>query len=131
MSKAFRRTIEAQDPGVVVVWAKFFPDTANAPTGLVGSGVASVARTSQGLFTLTLKDGSYSSLLAAFGTIQMASPTDVVAQMGVYTAGTNATGTPATITVTALAVATATDIAANANNSISVMLVFKRTEIPS
>lgn len=130
MGKQFKRQIQAQDPGTVVVWCSFLPDTANTPV-FVGSGVASVAHTSTGLWTITLKDGSYSSLLAKFATIQMASPTDVVAQLGVYVAGNNATGTPATITVTALAVATATDIAANANNSISVMLVFKSTEVPS
>lgn len=131
MSKQFTRTPKCADPGVQMVWCTFYPAAAGAPTGLIGKGVASVVRTSQGLFTLTLTDGSYTRLLAKFGQVQMAAPTDVVAQVGVYVAGSTATNTPATITVTALAAAVATDIAANANNSVSVMLIFQRTEIPS
>lgn len=129
MSKYFPRQIQCQDSGAQVVFCRFYPAAAGVPTGLVGSGVAGVVRTSAGLFTITLKPGGYISLLSAQATAQMATPTDVVPQLGVYVPAT-ATA-PATITVTSLTGGVATDIAANANNSISVLLAFDNSEVPS
>ncbi len=102
---------------------RFFPDTANAPTfnAQDAKGVASIARSAQGVFLVTLKD-SYKRLLSAQATIQMTTATDLVPQIG--DVSNLATATPVTVVVRANAVATPTDIAANANNSIMLSLIF-------
>lgn len=103
---------------------RFFPDTANNPTYSAQDtkGVASIVRNgTAGEWLITLSD-AYNRLLSAQATIQMATATDLVPQIA--TVANLATATPVTILVRANAVATPTDIAANANNSISLSLVF-------
>jgi hypothetical protein len=70
---------------------------------------------------ITLQE-TYKRLLSAQATIQMTTATDLVPQIGdVSNLGT---ATPVTVIVRANAVATPTDIAANANNSITLTLIF-------
>lgn len=96
--------------------------TVTAGTLVDGKGVASVARNSSaGEYLITLQD-TYARLLSKYGSIQMASATDLNLQFA--TIANVGTGTPPTIIVRALAGATPTDIAANANNSVSVTLTF-------
>jgi hypothetical protein len=106
----------------------FYPDTANPPTYTAANckGVASITRSAQGTFLITLSD-TYGRLISKQATIQMSSATDLVPQFGdISNVGTS---TPPTIVIRANAVATATDIAANANNSISVTLVFDDSDV--
>jgi hypothetical protein len=108
-------------PYMVVL--RFFPDTANPPTFTAqdGKGVASVVRTAQGVFTITLQD-SYNRLISAQATIQMAAATDIVPQFGAVS--NLASATPVTVVVRTNAVATPTDIAADPANSVFVQLIF-------
>jgi hypothetical protein len=96
--------------------------TVAAGTLVGGKGVASVARNSSaGEYLITLQD-TYARLLSKYGSIQMASATDLNLQFA--TIANVGSGSAPTILVRALAGATPTDIAANANNSISVTLTF-------
>ncbi len=102
---------------------RFFPAGASDPTYTAQDvkGVASITRSGTGTWLITLQD-PYKRLLSAQATIQMSAATDLVPQFGaVANLGTSSN---VTVTLRANAVATATDIAANANNSISVQLVF-------
>ena len=103
---------------------RFFPAGASNPTTSAQDikGVASIVRNgTAGVWLITLQD-SYKRLLSAQATIQMSTATDLVPQIGdVANLGT---ATPVTLIVRANAVATPTDIAANANNSISLSLIF-------
>ena len=101
----------------------FFPAAAGTPTFVAkdNPGLASVAWTSTGVFTLTLQD-TYRRLISKQLTLQMNAATDLTAQFGAVSNVGSAT--PVTVVVRTLAAATPTDIAANANNSISVQLCF-------
>ena len=102
---------------------RFFPDTANAPTTTAQDikGVASIARSAQGVFLITMKS-AHKRLLTAQATVQLSTAADLVAQFGdVSNLGTS---TATTVVVRLNAGATPTDMAANANNSVSVTLIF-------
>jgi hypothetical protein len=102
---------------------RFFPVAAADPTysDQDTKGVASIALSATGTWLITLED-TYKRLLSAQATIQMAAATDLVPQFGAVS--NLATTTPVTVVLRANAVATPTDIAADANNSISVTLIF-------
>lgn len=102
---------------------RFFPAGASNPTTTAQDikGVTSITRSGAGTWLITLQD-SYKRLLSAQATIQMTSATDLVPQIG--DVSNLATTSPVTLIVRANAVATPTDIAANANNSITVTLLF-------
>lgn len=102
---------------------RFFPAAGANPTYTAQDikGVASITRNNAGEWLITLQD-SYKRLLSAQATIQMATATDLVPQIA--TVANLGTATPVTLLVRANAVATPTDIAANANNSISLTLIF-------
>jgi hypothetical protein len=95
------------------------PMTVAAGT-LVNDGfVTSVTRTgTAGTYTIQLAS-RYLKLLSKLATIQMSAATDIQPQFGDYDAAAG------TLVIRALAGATPTDIAANANNSISVLLRFQ------
>jgi hypothetical protein len=96
--------------------------TVAAGTLVGGKGVASVVRNATaGEWLITLQD-SYKKLLSKYGSIQMASATDLTLQFA--TIANLGTTSAVTVLVRALAAATPTDIAANANNSVSVTLCF-------
>lgn len=96
--------------------------TVAAGTLAGGKGVASVARNaSAGEFLITLQD-PYKRLLSRYGSVQMAAATDLHLQFA--TIANLGTSSNVTVLVRTLAGATPTDIAANANNSVSVTLVF-------
>lgn len=102
---------------------RFFPAGTGAPTYSAQDtkGVASIARSAQGVFLVTLQD-TYKRLLSAQATIQMTTATDLVPQIG--DVSNLASASPVTVVVRANAVATPTDIASNANNSITMTLIF-------
>jgi hypothetical protein len=103
----------------VVIAGSWAPDTANAVTAIRGKGFT-VARTSAGLFTITL-DKVYNLLFSATATVQMAAATDISAQIG------NVVLASKTVEVRTVVVATATDIAADANNRVNFVLVLRNT----
>lgn len=102
---------------------RFFPAGAGNPTSTAQDvkGVASITRNNAGEWLITLQD-TYKRLLSAQATIQMATATDLVPQFA--TIANVGTTSAVTLLLRANAVATPTDIAANANNSISVTLIF-------
>lgn len=102
--------------------------TVAAGTLVGGKGVASVARNATaGEWLITLQD-TYARLLSKYGSIQMASATDLTLQFA--TIANVGTASAPTILVRALAGATPTDIAADANNSVSVTLTFSDATDP-
>lgn len=121
---------EVKTPGrdYVAVYFSFAPNGSSAisSTGNKGRGVDSVARTSAGVFTLTLS-ADYADLVYAAATVQLATAADMHAQIGTYTAPTASAN--ATLVVRTIAVATETDIAANANNRVNVKLVFRKSSV--
>lgn len=128
MSKYFPRgALLTQVLGLQCITIKFAPQGAGAPTLLEGEGVASVSRTSAGLFLITLQDTWGAAPVAMKAQCQMAAATDIKAQCGTYTV----VSTGDTLAVRTIAVAVETDVAANANNTVSVQLYFKRTTVPS
>lgn len=109
-----------------MIFGRFFPDTANAPTVDANSKVGwSVARTAAGSFTITFED-KYDTLVSFVATLQLASGDDKAVQIGTYTAASR------TIVVRVWDTSGAgnADVAANANNSISFIAVFKNTGVP-
>ncbi len=103
---------------------RFFPAGTSNPTYSAQDtkGVASIVRNgTAGEWLITLQD-SYKRLLSAQATIQMATATDLVPQFA--TIANVGTATPVTLLLRANAAAVPTDIAAGANNSISVTLIF-------
>lgn len=102
----------------------FFPQGTSNPTFTASAckGVASIVRNGgAGEWLITLQD-TYKRLLSKYGSIQMASSTDL--QLQFATIANLGSTSAVTVLVRALAGATPTDIAANANNSVSVTLRF-------
>lgn len=115
--------VRSESRELVIVAGSFAPDSANPPTSttLRGNGWTAVW-TSTGIWTITFAE-AYPELVAGIATIQRSSDADTVAQLGVYTPATR------TITVKSLAAATATDIAANANNRVNFIFVFRASSL--
>ncbi len=102
---------------------RFFPQGASSPTYSAQDtkGAASINLSATGTWLITLQD-SYKRLLSAQATIQVSAATDLVPQFGDVTG--LGTSSPVTLILRANAGATPTNIAANANNSITVTLIF-------
>lgn len=111
-----------------VVRLKIFPDGSSTPSFTSQGGVASVALTATGKFTITLSD-AYHSLVAFNATYSTsADNVDLYAQAGAVS--NLGTSTPATAVVKLKTGATNTDAAAAADdNYISVELVFEDSSI--
>ena len=102
--------------------------TTYSTTGLKGRGLASVVRTSAGLFTLTFQQ-QYADLVNFTCSLQLASGGDQIVQMGTYTAPTGTTGAVVQIRVWDISGAAVDDIAANANNRIHWRATFRKTSV--
>ena len=124
--RTFQPLLGALDPGVVPLGISWAPNGSSAvdQTSIKGRGVASVARTAQGVFTVTMQD-VYPTVLAAVATAQLATAADIVAQVGTSTLTANGK----TIVVSLLAGATATDVAADANNRVNLLLILKNSSV--
>jgi hypothetical protein len=115
---------QALNRGVVIIAGSFAPDTANPPTVTSGLGF-SVARASQGVFTITFQD-SYPALLAHTGTVRLSSAAARFVQFGDYSA------TAKTLVLRVIdGSGSAQDVAANANNIISFEVVFQNSSVPA
>lgn len=104
----------------VVIQGSFAPDTANPPTSVKGSGIASVVRSAAGRFLVTFQD-SYPDLESVVVTTQLAAAADMTAQAGTYDA------TAKTLIIRTLVGAVETDIAANANNRVNFVCTFRNS----
>lgn len=111
--------------GRVILWATFLPAADGAPTGLVGKGFASVVRTSEGVFTLTLQD-KYMALEAHSVTLMLAAASEVVPELDSETVATTKTVVVRTVDKATGLVA---DIAADADNRVSVVLFLRNTSV--
>lgn len=103
-----------------VITCRFKPNTANPPTLLSGVGVASVVRTSQGLFTITLDD-VWSQLDGFSHDLQLATAAARFTQLGAVVLASK------TVQVRVVDAAGAVqDVAADDNNTVSVMLKLRQ-----
>jgi len=116
----------APGPGIVLLSARFWPNGTSAPTGLKGKHVVSVSRTGTGTFRVVF-EGLFNDILGIVATPSFAAATDNFLQVvGWGTSGGNTYVDVANWDVSAAAVA---DIAANALNSISVLVLAKDTSV--
>jgi hypothetical protein len=106
--------------GEIQVGGSFAPAGTGAVTAVRGTGFT-VARTSAGLFTVTL-DKVFPSLVRAYVMIQMASATDISPQLGLVDLAT-----ARTIQIRTIVAAVVTDIAADANNRVHFEFTFRDT----
>lgn len=116
--------IQALGKGVKVISGSFAPNgsSAVASTSVKGKGF-SVARTSQGLFTITLQD-AYVALLAADASLQLASADDKFLQIGAVDVVSAKT---VQIRVWDVSDAALADVAANAGNRINFTLILSNS----
>lgn len=115
--------IKSHDRDSVIVAGSFAPNgsSAVAATSRKGRGW-SVARTSAGLFTLTFTN-KFNDMICALAVLQQASGGDQFLQVGTYTAASRTL----TIRVWDDSGAAETDVAADANNRINFICVFRNT----
>jgi hypothetical protein len=121
-NRQFQQFQGTLDKGVVHIQGSFAPQGTSAPTTVRGTGF-SVARTSAGLFTITLQD-KYMSLIAGDAQVQLAAAADLVAQIGNVDVSS-----AKTVEIRILAAAVATDISANANNRVHFNLILKNSTV--
>jgi hypothetical protein len=123
-NRLFQQFQGTLDKGVVMLQGSFAPDTANAPTTVKGKGF-SVARTSTGLFTITLQD-TYQHLISGQVSLQLAAGDDKFVQLGAVDVASAKTIQIRVWDISGGAVA---DIAANANNRINFSLLLKNSTV--
>lgn len=124
-----RGGLQTLTPGLKALLIRIAPNGSSDPSIAEGEGAASVARTAAGRFTITLND-QWKVRPTIFATAEIVgNATDIYAQGGVYTAGTGTSGD--TVVVRTLTGATETDVAADADNMISVLLVYRITDVLS
>lgn len=115
--------------GRVMVAGSFAPNGSSAVSaasnkGDANGGAYTVARTSAGLFTITFAD-KWDDLLSFVATLQQASGGDQFLQVGTYTAASRTI----TVRVWDVSGAAVDDVAADANNRINFIAVFRNTSV--
>ena len=123
--------IMAEGRGRVVVEGSFAPNGSSAVSSASNKGVGwSVARTSAGLFTITF-DGEYkyNQLDSFTAFLQLATGDDKYAQGGTYTAPTSTANGTMTVRVWDASGAAETDVAADANNRINFVAIFRKMDV--
>lgn len=123
-NRYFKQFSGTLDNGVVFLQGSFAPAGAGAPTAQLGKGF-SVARTSTGLFTVTLQD-AYVSMLSCKATLQLAVGDDKFAQIGVVDVVTAKTLQIRIWDISAAAVA---DVAADTNNRVNFSMLLKNSTV--
>lgn len=109
---------------LVMIAGSFAPNGGSAVDATTRRGLGfSVARTSAGLFTVTLNAKmKFASLVSGNCTLQQTTATDLKAQLGDVDLSAR------TIKIRLLAVATETDLAANANNRIHFLFLLRNSK---
>jgi hypothetical protein len=104
-----------------IIEGTFFPNGSSAVANTSNKGKGwTVARTSQGLFTITLVDKPVAQIDFAIATLQLASAAATLVQIGVVSP------TAGTIQIRNIDTSAGVqDIAANANNAISFMIIVR------
>lgn len=123
-NRLFKQFSGTLDQGLVLLQGSFAPAGSGAPTTVKGKGF-SVARTSTGLFTLTLQD-KYAHLIAGLVTLQLASGGDQIVQLGSVDVSSART---VQIRVWDISGAAVADISADANNRINFCLLLKNSTV--
>lgn len=118
--------LQALGKGVKVIAGSFAPNGASAvaATSRKGKGF-SVARTSAGLFTITLQD-AYTAMLSADVSLQLAAADDKFVQVGAVDVVTAKT---IQIRVWDISDGAVADVAANANNRIHFCFVLSNSQL--
>jgi DNA-binding MurR/RpiR family transcriptional regulator len=115
--------VRALQKELIPIAGSFAPNGASAVDATARTGPGwSVARTSAGLFTITLTD-KYVNLLSAVATVQLTTGADMVAQVGVVDLAAR------TIQIRTLVAAVATDISAAAGNRINFCFMLSNTGV--
>jgi hypothetical protein len=127
-NRSWRELAGTLDLGTVVINGSFAPNGSSAVSSASNSGNGwSVARTSTGLFTITLQD-AYVAMLDAQLTLQLAAGDDKVLQLGAVDVVNAQTIQVRVWDISAAAVA---DIAANASNRIHFCLMLRNSSVAS
>lgn len=109
--------LRSRSDRAVVIAGSFAPNGTSAVAASSREGCGfTVARTSAGLFTITLAD-KFTALISATATAQLTTAADIVAQIGPVDLSAK------TVQIRTLAVAVETDVAAAAGNRINFVLV--------
>jgi len=119
-----RKPIRASGGGLVLLPIRFYPDTANDPTGIEDPGniVSGIVHTATGKYTITLNETPY-NIVSVYPSISVVGDsTDATAQGGVESG--------ATIVVKTKAGATNTDFAADADTHVDVLVLVKENDVP-
>jgi hypothetical protein len=123
-NRQFQQFQGTLDKGVVHVQGSFAPAGTGAPTDVKGKGF-SVARTSAGLFTITLQD-AYQHLIAGTAQLQLATGADQFVQLGSVDVASAKTVQIRVWDISAAAVA---DVSADANNRVNFLLILKNSTV--
>lgn len=122
MAKNPNFPITSRSDQTVTINGSFAPNGSSAVSASSREGCGfTVARTSAGLFTVTLSD-RYTALVSATSTLQLTTGDDKVAQVAAVSVGPSATNTVA-IRVWDISGAAETDVAAAAGNRINFSIV--------
>ena len=113
--------VQAIEKEIKHLYAEIAIGASGAPTLTRGTGIASISRTSAGLYVLTLQD-KYSRLMLFHGTVKAASAEDLKVQLVSETVSSNKT-----VTFRCVAVATATDPANG--DSLFIKLELKNSSV--
>lgn len=120
----------AAEREMVILSGSFAPNGASAVDSTSNKGKGfTVARTSAGLFTVTISEAKYLDLVSATATLQLATADDKYIQVGTYTAPTSSAQGTIVLTVWDASGAAATDVAADANNRINFCFVFRKSSL--
>jgi hypothetical protein len=113
--------------GEVLLSGSFRPNGASAVSNTTNTGHGfTVARTSAGVFTITLSD-KFNSLISVGGlSLQLSAPDDKIVQWGAIDV---VTGKTAVINVWDISGAAVADVASNASNRIHFTLVVKNSTV--
>lgn len=118
--------IQALGKGIKVISGSFAPNGSSAVSAASVKGKGfSVARTSAGLFTITLQD-SYIALLSAHADLQLATGDDKFCQLGAIDVVSAKT---IQVRVWDIADAAVADVAAAAGNRINFVLVLSNSQL--
>lgn len=112
----------------VIVAGSFRPNGNGTIDNTLNTGADfTVARTAQGVFTITLANNmALNEVTAMLASVQMDSATDIKAQINATTPG----AANRTYVIRTIAIAAETDIASDANNRVHFMICGKNTRAP-
>ena len=116
--------VQALNPQMKIIAGSFLPNGSSAVASATTTGQGyTVARTSTGLFTITLTD-KYNSLLSGQVSLALNAVAQTVVQFGAIDVSS-----AKTITINAVTSGSAADIASNANNRIHFLLILSNTNV--